>query len=73
MDVIGVHFTLSAANFTSTKLESDYNNSEVMDIFRTLGSRSLTVTAMLNFSGEANTSIDGLGEDDTAIIFQDFV
>ena len=37
-----------------------------MDIFRTLGSRSLSVNAMLNFSGKANTSIHGLGEDDTA-------
>ena len=36
-----------------------------MDI-RTLGSGSLSVTAMLEFSGEANTSIHGLGEDDTA-------
>ena len=37
-----------------------------MDIFRTLGSESLSVTAMLDFSGKANTSIHGLGEDDTA-------
>ena len=37
-----------------------------MDIFRTLGSRTLSVTAILNFSGKANTSIHGLGEDDTA-------
>ena len=36
-------------------------------LFRTLGSRSLPVTAMLYFSGKANTSIHGLGEDDTAI------
>ena len=34
--------------------------------FRTLGSWSLSVTAMLDFSGKANTSIHGLGEDDTA-------
>ena len=40
-----------------------------MDIFRTLGSRSLSVAAMLNFSGKANTSIHGLGEDDTASLF----
>ena len=39
---------------------------KVMDIFRTLGSWSLSVTAMLNFSGKANTSIHGLWEDDTA-------
>ena len=39
-----------------------------MDIFRTLGSGSLSVTAMLDFSGKANTSIHGLGEDDTAKI-----
>ena len=38
-----------------------------MDIFQTLGSGSLSVTAMLDFSGKANTSIHGLGEDDTAI------
>ena len=38
----------------------------IMDIFRTLGSRSLSVTAVLDFSGNANTSIHGLGEDDTA-------
>ena len=34
--------------------------------FRTLASGSLSVTAMLDFSGKANTSIHGLGEDDTA-------
>ena len=38
----------------------------VMDIFRILGSGSLLVTAMLAFSGKANTSIPGLGENDTA-------
>ena len=40
-----------------------------MDIFQTLGSGSLSVTAMLIFLGKANTSIHGLrhvGEDDTA-------
>ena len=37
-----------------------------MDIFRTLGSGSLSVTAMLDFSGKSNTSIHGLGEDDMA-------
>ena len=37
-----------------------------MDIFLTLRSRSLSVTAMLNFSGKANTSIHGLGENYTA-------
>ena len=37
-----------------------------MNIFRTLGTGSLSVTAMLDFSGKANTSIHGLGEDDTA-------
>ena len=37
-----------------------------MDIYRTLGSRSLSVTALLNFSGKANTSIHGLGGDDKA-------
>ena len=37
-----------------------------MDICRTLGSGSLSVTAMLDFSGLANISIHGLGEDDTA-------
>ena len=34
--------------------------------FRTLGLRSFSVTAMLNFSGKANTTIHGLGEDDAA-------
>ena len=29
-------------------------------------SGSLSITAMLDFSGNANTSIHGLGEDDTA-------
>ena len=38
-----------------------------MDIFRTVGSGSLSVTAMLNFLGTANTLIHGLGEDATAI------
>ena len=42
-----------------------------MDIFRTLGSGSLSVTAMLDFSGKASTSIHGLGEDDTASITPD--
>ena len=37
-----------------------------MDIYRTLGSRSLSVTALLIFSGKANTSIHGLGGDDKA-------
>ena len=37
-----------------------------IDIFWTLGSGSLSVTAMLDFSGKADTSIHGLGEDDTA-------
>ena len=32
----------------------------VMDIFLTLWSGSLSVTAMLDFSGKANTSINGL-------------
>ena len=36
-----------------------------MDILRNLRSGSLSVTAILNFSGKANTSIHGLGEDDT--------
>ena len=39
---------------------------KVMNIFRTLGSGSLSVTAILDFSGKANTSIHGLGENDTA-------
>ena len=39
-----------------------------MNIFRTLGSGSLSVTAMLDFSGQANTSIHGFGEEDTASI-----
>ena len=37
-----------------------------MEIFRTLGSKSLSNTVMLIFSGKANTSIHGLGVDDTA-------
>ena len=36
--------------------------------FSDLGSRSLSVTTMLDFSGKANTSIHGLGEDDTATL-----
>ena len=39
---------------------------KVMDIFQTLGSRSLSVNAMLIFSGKTNTAIYGLGVDDTA-------
>ena len=42
-------------------------NRKLWTFVRTLGSRSLSVTAMSNFSGKANTSIHGLGEDDTAI------
>ena len=34
--------------------------------FRTLGSGSLSVPAMMDFLGKANISIHGLGEDDTA-------
>ena len=34
--------------------------------FRTLGSRSLSVIAMLTFSGKASTLIHGLGAEDTA-------
>ena len=34
--------------------------------FRSLGSRSLSIIAMLNFSGEANTLIHCIREDDTA-------
>ena len=37
-----------------------------MDIFRTLGSGSLSVTAMLDFLGKTIFLIHGLGEDDTA-------
>ena len=37
-----------------------------MEIFQTLGSGALSVTAMLDFSGKANASIHGPGEDDTA-------
>ena len=40
--------------------------SSVMDIYRILGSSSLSVSALLNFSGKANTSIHGLGGDDKA-------
>ena len=46
--------------------QRSHSHLKVMDIFRTLGSGSLSVTAMLDFSGKANTSIHGLGEDDTA-------
>ena len=46
--------------------QRSHSHKNVMDIFHTLGSGSLSVTAMLDFSGKANTSIHGLGEDDTA-------
>ena len=46
--------------------QRSHSHLKVMDIVRTLGSRSLSVNAMLNFSGKANTSIHGLGEDDTS-------
>ena len=36
-----------------------------MDIFRILGPLLVLVTAILDFSGEANTCIHGLREDDT--------
>ena len=45
--------------------QRSHSHLKVRDI-RTLGSGSLSVTAMLDFSGMANTSIHGLGEDDTA-------
>ena len=41
------------------------HSSEVTQSSNVLG--SLSVTAMFDFWGEANTSIHGLGEDDTAI------
>ena len=44
-----------------------------MDIFQSLGSRSFSVTAMLNnvdFSGKRNTAIHGLNMDFTAIANQ---
>ena len=44
-----------------------------MDIFRTLGSGSLSGTAMLTFSGKANTSIHGFGEDDKLMMGQHWV
>ena len=44
-----------------------------MDIFRTLGSISLSVTPMLNFSGKANTSIHGVGADETATLRIEYV
>ena len=46
--------------------ERSHSHWKNRDIFWTLGSRSLSVTTMLNFLGKANTSIHGLGEDDTA-------
>ena len=46
--------------------QRSHSQQEFMDIFRALGSGSLSVNAMLDFSGEANTSIHDLGEDDTA-------
>ena len=44
-----------------------------MDIFQTLGSGSLSVTAILDFSGKANIFIHGLGEDDTASFGNDHI
>ena len=37
--------------------QRSHSHLKVMDIFRTLGSVSLSVTTMLDFSGKANTSI----------------
>ena len=48
--------------------QRSHSHSKIMEIFRTLGSESLSVTAVLDFSDKANTSIHGLGEDDTARI-----
>ena len=42
------------------------SHKKVMNIFQTPGSGSLSVTAMLDFSGKANSPIHGLGEDDLA-------
>ena len=39
---------------------------KIYDIFRTFGSGSLSVTAMLDCPGKANTPFYGLGEDDTS-------
>ena len=51
--------------------QRSHSHSKVMDIFRTLGSGSLPVTAMLDFSGKANTSIHVLEKDDTATVWPD--
>ena len=42
-----------------------------MEIFRTLGKGSLSVTSLLDLSGKSNTSIHGRGEDDTAMTLHD--
>ena len=46
--------------------QRSHSHWKIMYFFRTLGSRSLSVTAMLTFSVKANTSIHGFGDDDTA-------
>ena len=51
---------------SNISVPSPHAQLRVMDILRTLGSGLLSVTAMLDFSGKANTSIHGLGGDDTA-------
>ena len=60
------------ARMLNLRLSSEVAQTQSLEsygIFRTLaglGSGPLSVTAMLDFSGKANTSIRGLGEDDTA-------
>ena len=47
---------------------SSHSQKNVMEIFRTLGSRSLSVIAILIFSGKTHTAIHGLSEEDTATL-----
>ena len=57
-----VTFQLHARMLSSVALKS----LQSYDIFRTLRSGSLSLTAMLDFSGKADTSIHGLRVDDSA-------
>ena len=60
-------FRISNIQFNARMLSSEVAQSlKSYDIFQTLGSGSLSVTAMFDCWGKVNTSFHGLGEDDTA-------
>ena len=66
--VKNIFFRISNISVPSRMLSSEVAQSlKSYGHFSDLGVGLLSVTAMLDFSGEANTSIHGLGKDDTTM------